>query len=76
MGLKSVPLAAPIVIDDITDKELVSVTIEGVDGVPTVTLTYLEPDSTGQLIPQAESQPLADTMAVGAFNAWLNKLTS
>ena len=75
MGLKMVPLAATVVIDDITEKELTKIEITEVDGVNTVVLTYLEPDSRGLLRPQTESRPLIDTMAVGAFNAWLTKLT-
>ena len=76
MGLKMVALAETIVIEDITEKELVKIEITDVDGVPTVLLTFMEPDSRGLLRPQTESQPLKDTMAVGAFKTWLNKLVS
>ena len=74
MGLKTVPLTEAIVIEDITEKELTKIEITDVDGEPTVTLTYMEPDSRGLLRPQTESQPLSDTMVAGAYNAWFSKL--
>ncbi len=74
MPLKQVTLAQTIVIADITHRDLVKLVIEEIEGVNMVTLTFLDPDSRGQLRPQTTTQPLSDTMVVGAFNAWLNQL--
>ena len=76
MALRKVALDKTIVIPDIIEKDLTEIKISETEGVTTVFLTFLEPDSRGLLRSQTESQLLDDTMAAGAFSAWLDRLLS
>lgn len=74
MALRKVALAKVIKRMDITEKELTRVEIYEVDGVATVFVTYMEPDSRGLLRPQTTSTPLLDTITSARFEAWLDSL--
>ena len=76
MTLRKVALDKTVVIPDIIEKDLTEIKISKIEGVVTVFLTFLEPDSRGLLRPQTESQLLDDTMAAEAFSAWLDRLLS
>jgi hypothetical protein len=77
MGLRKVDLAEPVVIADITTKEMVKVEVEEVDGVEMVYCTFLEPDSRGFLHPKRDGgTPLSETQESGSLAAWLNHLST